>query len=69
LTTVCGNDYIERRMNSFIVLGWDLMVDEDLRVWLIECNRSPDLTASTSITKDLTEKMFKDMAKLFCDYQ
>lgn len=66
LTTACGNDYIERRMNSFIVLGWDLMVDIDMRVWLIECNRSPDLTASTSITKDLTERMFVDLAKMFC---
>lgn len=26
------------------------------------------MTPSTSITKDLTERMFKDLATLFCDY-
>jgi len=51
------------------VLGWDLMVDQDMRVWLIECNKCPDLTPSTSITKSLTERMFVDLAKMFCDYQ
>jgi len=45
------------------------MVGQDLRVWLIECNRSPDLTPSTSITKSLTERMFKDFAKMFCEHQ
>lgn len=55
-------------MNTFSVLGWDFMVDENLKVWMIECNRGPDLSASTSITEKQTGMMQKDLATMFCDY-
>mmetsp|Transcript_66581 Transcript_66581/g.56561 ORF Transcript_66581/g.56561 Transcript_66581/m.56561 type:complete len:80 (+) Transcript_66581:485-724(+) len=67
--TLAGKDSMQSRANTFQVLGWDFMIDHDLRVWLIECNRSPDLMPTTSITKELTEELFKDIAKMFCDYE
>jgi len=54
-------------MNTFSVLGWDFMIDTELNVYLIECNRGPDLSASTSITEKYTAMMFKDLATMFCD--
>jgi len=44
------------------------MIDDELRVWLLECNRSPDLMPTTSITRHLTNKMFTDLASLIGDY-
>lgn len=41
------------------------MIDEDLNVILIECNRSPDLSFSTAITTQLSERYFRDLAHLF----
>jgi len=37
-------DQFSQRQNSFETLGYDFMLDNDLNVWLIECNRSPDLS-------------------------
>lgn len=67
VATTAGNDYTERVMNTFTMLGWDFMVDEGMNVWLIECNRGPDLSASTPITAKYTTHMFKDLATLFAD--
>mmetsp|Transcript_9653 Transcript_9653/g.8474 ORF Transcript_9653/g.8474 Transcript_9653/m.8474 type:complete len:100 (+) Transcript_9653:2027-2326(+) len=58
---------MESRPNTFQILGWDFMIDDSLKVWLIETNRSPDLSPSTSITKKLTEQLWVDLAKMFCD--
>lgn len=55
-------------MNTFTVLGWDFMIDDAMNVYLIECNRGPDLSASTPITEKYTTMMFKDLATLFADY-
>lgn len=68
LVSATANDQAERRMNTFSVLGWDFMVDQGLNVWLIECNRGPDLSASTSITEKYTNGLFKDLATMFTDY-
>lgn len=35
------------------MLGYDFMVDEDFKVWLIEINASPDLSYSTKVTEKL----------------
>ena len=37
------------RQNSFELLGFDLMVDENLKPWLIEINTSPAMDYSTVI--------------------
>jgi len=31
------------RKNQFELFGFDFMIDEDFRVWLIECNTNPYL--------------------------
>ena len=58
---------IENRANTFEIFGWDLMIDHNLNVWLLECNKSPDLNPTTSVTQELTDSFFSDLAKIFCD--
>mmetsp|Transcript_44978 Transcript_44978/g.37885 ORF Transcript_44978/g.37885 Transcript_44978/m.37885 type:complete len:84 (-) Transcript_44978:202-453(-) len=53
ITIKSGMDSFEVRNNSFETLGYDMMIDTNLNVWLIEINRSPDLTHSTHVTKKI----------------
>ena len=58
---------IERRPHTSMILGWDFMVDTQLNVRLLECNKGPDLSASTSVTKRLRESMLAYLASMFDD--
>ncbi|CAD7946429.1 unnamed protein product, partial [Amoebophrya sp. A25] len=51
---------IRDRKNSFEIFGYDFMVDEKGKVWLIEVNSNPDLSYSTSTTRDLVPLMLAD---------
>ena len=43
----CGQDSIEHRPNTGEIYGFDFCVDEQLGVWLIEINSSPDFSFSS----------------------
>ena len=53
--------YIVHRKNSFELLGYDLMIDENFKVWLIEINVSPDLSHSTPITTKIVQNSLQDI--------
>jgi len=36
-------DIVNNRKNSFEFFGYDFMVDDELKVWLIEVNSSPSM--------------------------
>ena len=46
---------VENRKSSFEFLGYDFMVDENHKVWLIEVNSSPSMDLSTVILTRLTD--------------
>lgn len=56
-----------RRENSFELLGYDFLIDEDFRVWLIEVNSNPYIGIPNDYIKNLLPKMIDDMIKLTVD--
>lgn len=61
-------DMVEARKNSFEFLGYDFMVDENLKVWLIEINSSPSMDLSTHVTNRLVKLVLNDLPKVILDY-
>ena len=46
--------------HCFEIYGYDLLIDEDLKPWLIEVNASPSMSANTKIDLDLKTQMLND---------
>mmetsp|Transcript_10364 Transcript_10364/g.15946 ORF Transcript_10364/g.15946 Transcript_10364/m.15946 type:complete len:107 (+) Transcript_10364:2427-2747(+) len=60
---------VENRKNSFEFYGYDFMVDEDLKVWLIEVNASPSMESKGQpILKELVANVLTDLAKVVVDH-
>lgn len=63
-TIQCIKPKLQNFGHGFEWLGYDLMIDEALRVNLIEVNTSPDISPSTIVTKRLVEAASKDTIDL-----
>lgn len=50
--------------NVFEMFGVDFMLDEDLNLWFIECNSSPQYTATNKYKAELMIKMLLDMFEI-----
>lgn len=62
-------DAVQSRASSFELFGYDFMLDQDLNVWLIEVNSSPDLSYSTSTTRTLVKALVEDLIKVVIDVE
>lgn len=56
-----------RRRNSFELLGYDFLIDEDFRVWLIEVNTNPYIGTPNKFIEGLLPKMLNDLLELTLD--
>ena len=50
-----------RRRNNFELFGYDFMIDEDFRVWLIEVNTNPYLGQPNQWTKQFVPNMIDEL--------
>ena len=49
------------------ILGYDFMVDSDLKPWLIEVNTNPCLEESNQLLREFIPRMLDDAFKLTLD--
>lgn len=45
------------RQHSFELFGFDFMVDESFKVWMLECNSGPSLSESNTFLAGLLRRM------------
>jgi hypothetical protein len=57
-----------KRKCSFELLGFDFLIDEDFRVWLIEVNINPYLGIPNKFIEGLLPKMLNDLFELVLDF-
>ena len=50
-----------RRRNNFELFGYDFMLDEDFRVWLIEVNTNPYLGQPNQWAKQFVPNMIDEL--------
>lgn len=56
-----------RRKNNFELFGYDFMIDEDFRTWLIEVNTNPYLGKPNAWAESFVPKMVDEMFQIVVD--
>jgi hypothetical protein len=56
-----------KRKNVFEVFGYDFLIDEDFRLWLIEINTNPYLGIPNEFIGKLLPKMMDDAIAIAVD--
>jgi tubulin polyglutamylase TTLL5 len=59
-TLYCVQDVIPHNLNSFELFGFDVLIDADLKPWLIEVNSSPSLSRENELDFEIKDKMIRD---------
>ena len=69
MTTSSVGDKLNRkdRQYCYVVLGYDFMIDINLKVWLLEINKNTGLVFSSPIIKMLLPRMIDDSLRLTVD--
>lgn len=62
-------DTFEYKKGCFELYGFDIMIDDEFNVWLIEVNSSPAMDYSTHVTEKLVKQCLEDCCKVIIDYE
>jgi tubulin polyglutamylase TTLL5 len=58
------NMFVPSRKNCFELLGFDILIDDNLRPWLLEVNLSPSMNTETSIDLRIKSVLIADLFNL-----
>jgi len=61
---VSAEDRIPHQCCAFELFGYDVLLDEDGRPWLLEVNASPSMARETPLDKRVKESLIKDIVRL-----
>ncbi|EFJ49768.1 tubulin tyrosine ligase, partial [Volvox carteri f. nagariensis] len=59
-----AQDAIPHSPNSFELFGFDLMIDAELKVWLLEVNSSPSMGLDTPLDRAIKPRLIADVLEL-----
>jgi len=67
-TILCGENYVQNAMkkngthrtNCFEILGFDILIDSDLKPWLLEVNLSPSLACDSPLDMAIKSNLVCD---------
>lgn len=54
------------RQNCFELLGYDILIDSDLKPWLMEVNLSPSLATESPLDLKIKSQLFLETMNLIC---
>ena len=71
-TLACGETYIQAamrknmmfRLNCFEVFGFDILIDSDLKPWVLEVNLSPSLATDAPLDLKIKASLITDTLNL-----
>jgi tubulin polyglutamylase TTLL5 len=61
-----GLKKLQNKNSCFEILGFDVLMDSDLRPWLMEVNLSPSLATESPLDLKIKSGLFIDMMNLIC---
>lgn len=67
MTLKCGKINPNSKRFCFEIFGYDFMIDESLKSWLIEVNTNPCLEETSQLLKQYLPRMIDDAFKLNLD--
>ena len=56
-----------RKEHTFELLGYDFMIDEEMKPWLIEINTNPCLQTGCELLNDIIPTMIENVVKIAID--
>jgi len=71
-TLLCGENYVQagikktgaHRTNCFELFGFDILIDSDLKPWLLEVNLSPSLATESPLDMSIKSTLLADTFSL-----
>ena len=63
-TLVAAEEAILPQVNSFELFGYDILIDENMKPWLIEVNASPAMACDFQVDKDIKYQLVEDTIRL-----
>jgi hypothetical protein len=61
---VCVEDVIPSQPGAFELFGFDVLLDMELRPWLLEVNASPSLARDHALDREVKEALMADTIKV-----